>query len=629
MASKTSGEFVEQQLSHPSKKKEQQLTKIPHFIIYLVLFLMIYFSIYIVLQWVLIIVLFINGLIAFIANEFARFFELRVPCFLCTRIDHTLLRRNLYYNDSICEDHRKEVSSMVFCHIHRRLSDIRLMCQGCLLSFANENSDDQSMVGGFDTNFESSTKDDCKGHLGLPHGQKGRSVKVEKSSIPRCSCCGEPQGVKISSLHGVLQKAVSNEGDFPPTPAPSPRGLVLKKNDESRSFDSMSHVQYSELNITSDTESEIPDEEYRSSALTLENQGKEDIKAATVPLLPYSEDLHEDSCKTPTFIRTNRYFGISSADSATASPRWPPRIPRRSPADKGDSGTESVEGNSASEADAETILHHLKRQVRLDRKTLIAMYMELDEERSSSAVAANQAMAMITRLQAEKAAIQMEALQYQRIMEEQAEYDQEALQVMRDLLHKREEEIKVLEAELKSYREGEVHDEGYKPLPEDDNYEDMCFELNLSTSQDCSPPSLNAEDDDVENEQNSVQIGPSQVENSDESLLDFEQERLYLMDQLKLLEKKIQSSCLNDGLHSMPSNLKDEDRGEGSTINISKAISHVYEKLMSLERDRDFIKHALLSLQEGDEGRLLLRDIAKHLRELRDTYNLSSEGFDK
>lgn len=45
-------------------------------------------------------------------------------------------------------------------------------------------------------------------------------------------------------------------------------------------------------------------------------------------------------------------------------------------------------------------------------------------------MAAYNAMAMITRLQAEKAAVQMEALQYQRMMEEQAEYDQEILQEM-------------------------------------------------------------------------------------------------------------------------------------------------------------------------------------------------------
>ncbi|RZB86555.1 Myosin-binding protein 3 [Glycine soja] len=43
---------------------------------------------------------------------------------------------------------------------------------------------------------------------------------------------------------------------------------------------------------------------------------------------------------------------------------------------------------------------------------------ELEEESSAYAIAANQTMAMINRLQEEKAAMQMEALQYQRMMEE-------------------------------------------------------------------------------------------------------------------------------------------------------------------------------------------------------------------
>lgn len=163
-----------------------------------------------------------------------------------------------------------------------------------------------------------------------------------------------------------------------------------------------------------------------------------------MPLLTDAEDTGED--KTPNFGKANKFFGIPLSDSAQASPRWTSRLQRRSPL--GD----SMDGQATNEADRDSILHHLNRQVRLDRKSLIALYMELDEERSASAVAANNAMAMITRLQAEKAAVQMEALQYQRLMEEQAEYDQEALQASKDELAKREEEMANLEAELDAYR---------------------------------------------------------------------------------------------------------------------------------------------------------------------------------
>ncbi|KAI3931404.1 hypothetical protein MKX01_040321 [Papaver californicum] len=621
MASKSSNEPVEQQFGNPSKKKEQQLTKIPHFLIYVVLFFMIHLLVYIILQWIIIIVLFLNGLIAFIASEFARFFDLRIPCFLCTRFDHVLLKKNLYYNDSLCEDHRKEVSSMVFCHIHQRMSDIRLMCEGCLhaLNTGNKSSfgSCKLMQGLFGVDTD---------HLNLPNGEYERYFKVEKCAAHlRCSCCGcgEPQGVKVSSSTKLVQKSVSHGGDFPPTPSPSPRIIASVKTDKARAFDELSHVQYSELIIMSDPESEIPDDEFRSNALTHESQGKEDMKAATAPLLPEVEDLNEESCKSPNFLKGSRFYGFLGLDSGAASPAWPPKIPIRSPGENADSVTESVQGISTNEADVETVLHRLKRQVRLDRKTLMAMYMELDEERSSSAVAANQAMAMITRLQAEKAAIQLEALQYQRIMEEQAEYDQQALQVMKDLLNKREEIIRVLEAELRSYRgleKRDVHDsEGHNTLL-DDGYQDSSFGVRLSTHL-CDDYSYNVNEEAGEND-----TGSSQVENPEALLFDFEGERLFLMDQLKILEKKIQSPDLDDVIQSLPSNLKYEDRGEGSSINISKAISHLHEKLTSLETDKEFLKHTLPSLQKGDEGTQLLREIAKHLWYLRHTYNMPSEG---
>lgn len=199
---------------------------------------------------------------------------------------------------------------------------------------------------------------------------------------------------------------------------------------------------------------------------------REDVKAATVPSLPEAEYMNED--RTPIFCRGNRYFGIPLTDSANVSPRWSNRVPRKSPLEKTEFASEYTEGSAPSEADGDLILHQLKGQARLDRKSLMALYMELDEERSASAVAANNAMAMITRLQAEKAAVQMEALQYQRMMEEQAEYDQEALQATNNLLRKRDEDINALEAELDEYRErygllreesfegsGDEFDEGY------------------------------------------------------------------------------------------------------------------------------------------------------------------------
>lgn len=121
--------------------------------------------------------------------------------------------------------------------------------------------------------------------------------------------------------------------------------------------------------------------------------------------------------------------------------------------ERNESGLESLDGSIVSEMEGESPVSRLKRQVELDRKSMYLLYRELEEERNASGIAANQAMAMITRLQEEKAAMQMEALQYQRMMEEQSEYDQEALQNFNELLTQREKEIQRLESELENYKQ--------------------------------------------------------------------------------------------------------------------------------------------------------------------------------
>jgi len=95
----------------------------------------------------------------------------------------------------------------------------------------------------------------------------------------------------------------------------------------------------------------------------------------------------------------------------------------------------SLDGSVASEMDGgePSTVDQLRSALQAERKALGALYAELEEERSAAAIAANQTMAMINRLQEEKAAMQMEALQYQRMMEEQSEYDQEALQLLNEL----------------------------------------------------------------------------------------------------------------------------------------------------------------------------------------------------
>ncbi|KAL2507865.1 uncharacterized protein Fot_31512 [Forsythia ovata] len=83
----------------------------------------------------------------------------------------------------------------------------------------------------------------------------------------------------------------------------------------------------------------------------------------------------------------------------------------------------------------------------------LALYHELEKERSAAATAADEAMAMILRLQEEKASIEMEARQYQRILEEKSAYDAEEMNILKEILVRREREKHFLEKEVEVYRQ--------------------------------------------------------------------------------------------------------------------------------------------------------------------------------
>ncbi|CAI9117743.1 OLC1v1019208C1 [Oldenlandia corymbosa var. corymbosa] len=82
-----------------------------------------------------------------------------------------------------------------------------------------------------------------------------------------------------------------------------------------------------------------------------------------------------------------------------------------------------------------------------------ALYLELEKERSAAASAADEAMAMIQRLQEEKASVEMEARQYQRMIEEKSAYDAEEMNILKEIIVRRERENHFLEKEIEQYRQ--------------------------------------------------------------------------------------------------------------------------------------------------------------------------------
>lgn len=243
--------------------------------------------------------------------------------------------------------------------------------------------------------------------------------------------------------------------------------------------------------------------------------------------------------------------------------------------EKRESGADdSGDGSVTSEVeygDPVLTIDRLKTALKAEQRALSAIYQELEEERSASAVATNQTMAMITRLQEEKAAMQMEALQYQRMMEEQAEYDQEALQLLNDLMMKREKEKQELEKELEEYRQKVMDYEAKEKLMvlrrmkdggsvrSRDSSCSCCNTTGCYTDEQLSID-LNHEAREEDNglfnhhEETGHNDGPADTVSNleemaldcvkhvsalDNTLVEFEEEKASILDQLKALEEKI------------------------------------------------------------------------------------------
>ncbi|CAI0399070.1 unnamed protein product [Linum tenue] len=513
---------------------EQELGKFPHFIIYAVL------------EWFLILVLFADGFLSFFANEYAEFFDLRLPCLFCTRIDHALRRRShsFYYNDSICDSHRKKVSSLAYCHVHKKLSDIRRMCEGCLLSFATgkESGSDtyKSLVGILHKDIELFFDDD--GEVQLPKQPNDVVVAAAQAHHPvhRCACCGGP-------LKGGGKPKGKTPG-FSQAPTPSPRAPP-----------SLRHL-------------ELPPMRFDS-----ENNNNNTVDEI-------SEEL-----RTPSFIQS----ALERFSSAEFS------------AEEGGGCGTGGDQSAPPEPDGGD-----SRQVRLDRKSLMELYMELDEERNASAVAANNAMAMITRLQAEKAAVQMEALQYQRMMEEQAEYDEEAIQLLRDDLKKKDRHVKYLENEIEAYRirYGDIAEDGFvmDEVDDDGEYQEM------EASESGSPSySYGYGGNNIINGVDSS--GKSQVENAGDGGGSVRPNKFGGLRRLKHVE--VTSS--------------DDETEQESRMD---AISHLRARVRALEEEDDFFRDdddedddddvtVGGGLENGSEKGKLLSEISENLQKLRQDFN--------
>lgn len=617
----------------------------------------------VVLEWILMFLLFFDASFSYLVTKFARLCGLQIPCLLCSRLDHVIGKEKKgFYWDLICHNHKLEISSRVYCHVHNKLVDVQELCETCLFSFATLNKSNAEtyrvLVGKLGANPPTVIEKDLV----------DESCSYDCSETKNCSCCHK-QWISKGTIQNQLRAtsfdpgAIATEHDEPVLVNTEHYMDEMKKTVDELSMscrtsdlrnircDPLSHVQYNKVEITSDSESEIPQYDDRASAQIHETYyfiGSETVHSVTNDLstghlaspskpsglesdalleaidppdsaittsienglkefnpqdvnskfdLPTPSDLisfdevppsdvsklcttasdelifvHELSSSSvlsapvrvlgesslvpepeklgrenaadsevipkvdsdphtaietrlaetsavtdtgsvmPSSLdlgdayklavgNTRRQLSgklleqISMKDSTKLSedlkmllsqmsaarglelpspsydisPRLSGNIDdmrstdsslgmgmhllqRRISLERNESGL-SIDGSFVSDIEGENVVDRLKRQIEYDRKLLGTLYKELEEERNASAVATNQAMAMITRLQEEKSALHMEALQCLRMMEEQAEYDVEALQKANDLIADKEKEIKDLKAAVEIYRE--------------------------------------------------------------------------------------------------------------------------------------------------------------------------------
>jgi hypothetical protein len=203
-------------------------------------------------------------------------------------------------------------------------------------------------------------------------------------------------------------------------------------------------------------------------------------------------------------------------------------------------------------------------------------------------------MAMINRLQEEKAAMQMEALQYLRMMEQQADHDHLAIQDLHDLLTEREKELLDLDAELAHCRR----------LLQNDPFNGDRLD------------------------------GTDTLNNTDfvgSAMLHFEDDKAYILESLSRLEENLGIStnriASGDARNSQEDILfEDHTRADGSPSNSDKLsgvaslkieISLLNIRLRALEEDQEFLKQVLSSLRCGSDGLQCIQEITSHLAELR------------
>ncbi|KAJ6877134.1 hypothetical protein NC651_030000 [Populus alba x Populus x berolinensis] len=300
----------------------------------------------------------------------------------------------------------------------------------------------------------------------------------------------------------------------------------------------------------------------------------------------------------------------------------------------------SLDGSIVSEIEGESAVDRLKRQVEHDKKLLSALYKELEEERNASTIAANQAMAMITRLQEEKATLHMEALQYLRMMEEQSEKEtgssadhseagwiEDSTTTNRNSVTEKPNVCHKVEATNMPLGDKNIVTVNSSLLEFEDersyitqSLKRLKRKLYLLSNNGLSLDLINGEHLEGEKgndlREPNTKVGVEQnigAEKKELSMTDRRSEPV--QGHVSALEKFFNGSENNEVFYSgesspMPPREIDLD----SLVN---EVSDISERLEALEADRNFLEHIVNSIRYDEEGLHFIKEIASHLKEIR------------
>ncbi|XP_057866219.2 myosin-binding protein 2 isoform X1 [Cryptomeria japonica] len=283
-------------------------------------------------------------------------------------------------------------------------------------------------------------------------------------------------------------------------------------------------------------------------------------------------------------------------------------------------------------------INDLRKQLREEREARKALSLELDQERNAAQTAAEETLAMISRIQSEKASAEMEARQFKRIVEEKSVYDEEAIEILKEIVVKLERERLDLKDEVEMYRRSLLKDRSekwergsYADSNEDNSSVHDVHVVQTPTKRDLdrnmmSPLSLTPDryqsscllqgiaENGLENktlrDDNSAGISPG-----------YEYENLEARDRktsnagLYLNSRSLYANGL-EGIQSHDLRTKSMIRRDMARMKAEDEIEHLSEKLLALFASRESAISSMQYLDKETFQKNILEDIAQSLRDI-------------